>query len=438
LYIRRHFYIPDGLKLIALLTKAGRPDLCTELFVDKCHYIIDHLYLNVAVKKCKWTDFIPLHSQVLAEVLGTRDTPRVKRALLELGIIEVWKKNGRETYERGTRSKSYRFSKMYRHQDFHSVPIEDYKFIELLEWKRVKRSKRFVRDDAVRELIARSIQNIDYDVEAAQRFLKNTRFDSPDSENAYRYAVECFKNKHWLLADDPQGRLYHNWSQMARKLRRFASYKGRSLFAADVSACQPCLLSLLYEEDCNEKQRYVEIVKCNTFYPFLNDRLRQPCDLSDDDAKGEFKQEVFHRIFYGSNWSKPTEISGIFASEFPILARLVRKAKRHHHRDLPVRLQKIEADIVINEVAAELVRCYAREDFCLISVHDCLVTTEEFVDHCAHRLRTAFGNCLGFEPTVKIKRVTEDSVFPQVNGATRNYDLKQFNSPSAAERDVAA
>lgn len=213
--------------------------------VDKIHYVIDHLYLNVVMMKRKWTAFVPVHSQVLREVLGTRDAPKVKNALLELGIWEVRTNSGRQIYEPGERSKSYRFSRKFRRKEFHSVPIQERRFIELLERKRAQRFKNIVSNDTVRTLIARSIQNLDYDIEAAEDFLEETLFDSPDSENAHKYAVQCFKDKHWLFADDPQGRLYHNWSQMARRLRRFASHKGKALSMADVSACQPCLLSLL-------------------------------------------------------------------------------------------------------------------------------------------------------------------------------------------------
>jgi hypothetical protein len=413
--VGKDFYIPDDLNLRELLIQTGRSELCTDLIVDKAHYIIDRLYLNVAIMKYKWQDFAPLHSQVLAEVLGTRDGPMLKKVLLKLGIIEVHKKDGRETYERGKRSKCYRLSKTYWASDFRRVPIRDRGFIELLERKRVKRNCKVIGNNSVRQLVARSVENLDYNVDAAQEFIERARFKSINSENAYSYAVECYKSKEWLFASDAQGRLYHNMSQMARKLRRFASYNGKRLFAADISACQPCLLSLLYTKDCEEKRRYAEIVKNNEFYAFLNDRLDQPYDLSDEDSKGEFKEEVFHRIFYGSNWAEPSEMSEIFASEFPILANLIKEAKRHHKRDLPVKLQRIEADIVVGEVATELARLYSNRDLCLITVHDCIVTTEEYVHECADRLRSAFGNRLGFEPIVKEKQVTDDCVLDQAN-----------------------
>lgn len=210
---------------------------------------------------------------------------------------------------------------------------------------------------------------------------------------------------------------------MARKLRPFASYKGKPLWMADVSCCQPCLLSLLYEGDSDEKQRYIQVVKNSTFYSFLNERLSEPYDLSDEDTKRLFKQEVFHRIFYGSNWAKANELYQIFESEFPILVGLVRNAKWHHHRDLPVRLQTIEADFVINEVAAELASLHADEDFCLITVHDCLITTEEFIDECATQLRLAFKKRLGFEPTVKVKAITDPAVLREANAPKRDLEF---------------
>jgi hypothetical protein len=404
--VRTTFFIPDGLDLKQLLTDRGLNSLCSNLMLDKLHYVIDHLYLCVVIKKRKRAAFNPLHSQVLAEVLGTRDAPEVKKTLVELGVIEVQRRDGRETYEPGKQSKQYRFTERYRNARFYSVPIRSQAFAAHLDRKLTGRFERIVGNNAVMRLVARSIQDLDYDVEKARLFLNEFNFKTVDSENAYTYAVQCFEDKHWVFTADQRGRLYHNLTQMARKLRRFASYKGQELFAADVSACQPCLLSLLYEDDCDEKRRYIEIIKSDTFYAFLNKRLKQPYNLSDEDSKGQFKEEVFHRILYGSNWAKPTEMSQVFASEFPILANLVREAKRNHRRDLPLRLQKIESDIVINDVASEFIRSHQGEDFCLITIHDCLITTAEYVEECVKRLRIAFRNRLGFEPTVKIKAIT--------------------------------
>jgi hypothetical protein len=411
--VRTHFFIPDGLDLEQLLTKRGSNNLCTDLMLDKLHYVIDHLYLNVVMRKDEWTDFCPLHSQVLADVLGSRDAPKVKEALVELRIIEVLKTGGRESYEPKKRSKQYRFTKKYRGVSFHAVAIRRRGFAVRLEQKNLRRNESVIGNNGVRRVVASSIENLHYDIEGARRYLERMDFKTVNSQNAYRYAVQCFEDKHWLFADDQRGRLYHNFSQMARKLRRFASYNGQELFAADVSACQPCLLSLLYEDDCDEKRRYIEIVKSNTFYAFLNKRFKQPYDISGDASKAQFKQEVFHRILYGSKWAKPNEMSEVFASEFPTLARLVGEAKRRHHRDLPIRLQGIEAQIVINEAASGFIEAHPGEDFCLITVHDCLVTTEEYVGECARRLRTAFRNVLGFEPKIKIKRIT---VLDQQNG----------------------
>jgi hypothetical protein len=413
-------FVPIGLDMVQLLTEAGQSDLAKALMIDKLHYIIDRLYLNVVAMNHDWRDFMPLHSQVLGEVLGTRDAPAAKKILLALDIIQVREKDGAESYEPAKYSKGYRFSKEFRGKKFHAIPIQHHRFAKLLDRKHARQCSRFVGDNSVRNVLARSIREIDFDIAAAEEFLKHTAFKSLNSENAYKYAVQCFRDKHWLFAEDAQGRLYNNWSQMSRKLRRFASHRGRSLYAADVSACQPCLLSLLYEEDCDEKQRYVEIVKSNLFYPFLNDRLEVPYDLSDEDRKGAFKQEVFHRIFYGSNRAKPTPLSQVFADEFPILASLVRRAKRVRHRDLPVLLQKIEADVVINDVATELVKRHTSEDFCLITVHDCLVTTQEYLSDCEDCLRRAFRKRLGFEPTVKIKQVTEPCLLPRMNRAGRD------------------
>src|SRR6266478_3459537 len=126
--VRIDFFIPLGLDVVRLLEKR-QMDVCTSLLKDKLHYLIDRLYLSVVVMKHEWTDFIPIHSQVLADVLGTRDAPRVKKILLQLGIIEVQKNGGAETYKADGSSKRYRLSKKYRGREFHSVPIQNRRFV---------------------------------------------------------------------------------------------------------------------------------------------------------------------------------------------------------------------------------------------------------------------------------------------------------------------
>ena len=408
--MRETLFIPVDLDLPELLKQAGLNDLLTVARCDKLHYLIDRLYLGVVAMMYGWTSFVPINSQVLADVLGSRDAPKVKKALLDVGIIEVLRTKGREWYQPGERSKSYRFTKRFRKAPFHAVPIQNRRFKHLLERKRAARLARAIGDDSVRKLIADSIQKLDFDFDAASAFLDSTSFETDNVRIAYEYAVDSFRNREWLFVPDGQGRLYHNWSQMARRLRRFASYRGKPLWMADVSACQPCLLSLLYKEDCKEKEFYVDVVRNNRFYSFLNERLGTPFNLVNESEKKAFKQEVFHRVFYGSNRAKQTELREVFDSAFPTLSSLVRAAKRKHHRDLPVLLQSIEADIVINDVATGLATSFAASDMCLITVHDCIVTTEEYVYEVADRLKAAFAGRLGFVPNVKVARVTAQQI----------------------------
>jgi hypothetical protein len=85
------------------------------------------------------------------------------------------------------------------------------------------------------------------------------------------------------------------------------------------------------------------------------------------------------------------------------LAELIRHEKRRHHRDLPVWLQRVEADIVINSVALAFAQRHAGEDLCLLSMHDCFITTEEHVDELKSLLASEYEKTIGFVPKISVK-----------------------------------
>lgn len=54
-------------------------------------------------------------------------------------------------------------------------------------------------------------------------------------------------------------------------------------------------------------------------------------------------------------------------------------------------------------------RKHVGETVCLISLHDCLMTTEEHVEELKAMIETAFRRLLGFVPPVTVQQICDDA-----------------------------
>ena len=82
------------------------------------------------------------------------------------------------------------------------------------------------------------------------------------------------------------------------------------------------------------------------------------------------------------------------------------QCKWRHHRALPLELHRRESKLVIDQVATEFAKNHAGEDVCLISIHDCLVTTDKHKEDVQGRLEKALRDELNFDVPVKIEPIS--------------------------------
>lgn len=404
--MKKGFYIPSSLDLPKRLSDHG----CDEsklkpFYLDKYHYLIDNLRLRKVInKQAKWTDYMPVNAKILERMVTPQCAAVVKNDLVKVGVLE----RSRKLYRVGSHSLSYRFGEEFRDADFKLIPISDEKLIRRIERQRLSDISAATCAHAGRKLIAASVARLTFDATGARQHILCADYASDEAKASRFVFVRMFEANEFFFTSDEQGRVYHNFTSLPSDLRPFATFEGRGLFAIDVGNCQPALLSRLYSADCAEKRRYVALVKENRFYGHLNAKLSLPYDLLDSTEKREFKQLVFHKIFYGSNWGGAVELTDVFRREFPKLFDAVWQAKKRRHRDLPVSLQKLEAETVIDGVASEFARKHVGETACLISLHDCLITTEEHVDELKAMIESAFHALLGFAPPVTVARFSND------------------------------
>lgn len=402
----RFFYVPEGLDLTARLFAIGEQILTKPIHLEKFYYVIDNLYLRIVTHHAEWETYLGLHSRILIKILTSRWASQVKTLLIETNILE---KNPNCEYRNGYYAKQYRFTEKFRGTPFRRVPATDLKLVERIQKAHEFHRIKSVGDNPAKLLIQKSLLSMSFDATSAREFVATHQYDTADAKNRRFILIDYVVNMRTeSFSTDGAGRFYHALVGLARELRAFASWKGKPLYSVDVSNCQPALHSLLYPSNCEEKRKYVSLVSTNTFYFFINERLQVPFDLTRQ--KEQFKNAIFHYIFYGSPYAKEKEMQKVFGREFPILNSLIRQAKRYNTTDLPVRFQKVEADIVLNKVATEFALLHKDQDICLISIHDALVTTQEHTEEIRLLMSKHFLAVLGFEVLVKVTRMTQNVI----------------------------
>src|SRR5207253_3163221 len=77
---------------------------------------------------------------------------------------------------------------------------------------------------------------------------------------------------------------------------------------------------------------------------------------------------------------------------------------------LSKRLQRLEAQIVVERVANEFARKYSALSPCLLSLHDSLISTDEYVGELQAMLEREFEATIGFRPKIKTKRFNAEPI----------------------------
>ena len=212
--------------------------------------------------------YTPISSSHLHRIVN--DYASVIRDLIKLGIIE--KKPGRY-YDGGNRSlkqhrNAYRLKPDYRGNTVrivHAIPIKAAKanaYHNLL-------IKDAIGGNPNRQHIWDSMRRAEISEDAFQ-FIDGPLTINGDQRDCYRRSVEAVMNRElYFCTDGKTGRVFNNFSNLWSELRQFLTIDGESLCEIDIRNSQPLLASLLYPEDSEEKQRYLNVVLKGNFYRHL-------------------------------------------------------------------------------------------------------------------------------------------------------------------------
>jgi len=377
---------------------------------------------RVQAPRCEIDGFSPLCSIYLRKILGARNWPRVKRAALDVGLVEC-----NERYVPDERSKGYRLKEPYRGAKWAWRAVEDTRLAKRLEnWRASDRRRVWEMLKAGRCPVP--LESVEHLWDNLQRIRIDDTIDEPLT-NETQLAVELIRRGEWRLDVDEYGRVHTNVTNLKKTLRRRLSVGGKRLANCDVANSQPLFLGILFSKEVQKTSREAQITKtggregegqgqgqgrtlcCALFgnpgnlreYLAVCERgefyRRVGAHLDTDLDYDVLKQRVL-AVLYDKPWHR-NKVSQAMEACFPVVMAALREMKRDDYRRAAHLAQRTESDFIIGRCVGRLRR--EDPDLFITTIHDAIMTTAGAERIVRGIMREEFAR-LGVHPTVRVER----------------------------------
>jgi hypothetical protein len=398
----KRFYIPREVKEKNLLDDRYKKR-------SKLAYILHQIiYLSTFAPGYWERDFVPLYSKSLLKILGRRYRKYLDWLIGQDIIVE-----GKKGSTTSHRSNEYALAPEYR---------DDWTYWMCQDEDLIRRIREYTYEQKDAHLfwksqpyihLRRGLEKTDIDALNAQVWIE--RQDLTDGQK--RYYRECVQNIHegtnTVSLNPTNGRVQTPITSMAKELRSFLRLDGHSrLVELDITNSQPFFLALLVAECVSglggtKDGEQHEARSTYVLHPqnkdtqggYITDaregriyeRIAEENGLTREEAKSRCFEVLFSHPTHYQDRKKQ------FASVYPEVFNFCVDYKRKHgYRQLSVRLQQMEAEMM-EEVCLQL----HRRDTDVLTVFDSIIVKGED----AEEAREVFGNAFGgLEPEIE----TED------------------------------
>ena len=229
----------------------------------------------------------------------------------------------------------------------------------------VKAVDKAIAHDPLKRHLWDSLQRTTIDDEAFN-YVESPLSVSIHQRECYRMSVGAiFCKELYIKSDYRTGRVFTNVTNLWKQLRSFLSIDGESVCEVDIRNCQPLLASLLYPDESEERQKYLEVVLAGNFYRYLEKHSgRRYPDY------GHLKKLTFKQVFFGKNSDGTRRpLLRALMKEFPEMYEIITEMKKRHKNRLALALQEKEAFVVIHRIVPRLMNLGVP---CL-TVHDSVI-----------------------------------------------------------------
>jgi hypothetical protein len=268
-----------------------------------------------------------------------------------------------------------------------------------------------------------------------------------DEEKQYNYALhsivkieEALFNVH---RDSNVKRLHSAITSLPTSLRNTLTYENKQLVSVDIKNSQPYIANILLtrefwteENESRKNLRMKEIInsirnkdgiimyqysdssttpedvalfrECTsygTFYETVAEKF-QEIGLLTDASRDSFKKVILKTLYSSNRYSDIYKKT--FMHLFPEVDRIFRLVKENDKSILPVLLQVIESDIVLDIIAKRITE--EKPELFFITIHDSIITVDGCEAYIKRLIEEEMASIIGFAPTVEIEQLTVDKM----------------------------
>jgi hypothetical protein len=207
-------------------------------------------------------------------------------------------------------------------------------------------------------------------------------------------------------------RLFSSFAGSSRLGRRWWVHEsGQKLYALDVANSQPLILCTLFPNKLTtDMLLYKQLCEYGKFYEYLFVKAGYDLATMDEETRAWFKVELFREVYYGEvpksfSWCP---LAKLFAKQFPSVWELIKQEKAERHEQLAINMQRSEAHLVIDVVCRWLLQEY-NGAVPVITIHDSIVTTDEWKDVVKAKMEEAFKIKHDLSPLITAKKLMPDN-----------------------------
>ena len=393
-----HFYLPQNLDLKSLIKSNSKK----ERFFFHYAYVISSIYLSrFTNKKTKKDSLVHLKVDYLREIVSQRKTVQILRDLERWGIIEC-----DHIKKIGSKSFGYRIREPYNSSQFQKVLVTDKKITEKMNnWKEKQKKEAEAAGEDYLHLY-NFMWQIDIRYNQAIKFINENYIPFTDDFEARMTMVELIKERDIFFRVDKKGNRAHtNLSNLASDLRKFITYKGKTLAQVDLKNSQPFLFNLLIRNKIDwrnqiqveEYKKFKSLTEEGKFYEFLMNEFGIP--MENDEQRKSFKLLFFGRVFFDVNRTELKKEEKLFQSLFPTIFKFIREYKHEDYTNLAIQLQRAESKAIINECVRKIRN--DNPDMFISTIHDSIVVEPDNLEYAKQVIEDVFELNYNLKPGVK-------------------------------------
>jgi hypothetical protein len=176
----------------------------------------------------------------------------------------------------------------------------------------------------------------------------------------------------------------------------------RSLKPVPIDISKPMLSRRTGPNDGVKK--FYHLIVTGKLYKFISDEFKDKLGLEDSKnpllTRDSAKQFFIKTLYSDKNnvHSLSSKFMKVFSEDFPVVVNVINFIKSDSKRDFAYLLQRIESEFIINRIASPLSK--SNPNIPLYTIHDGIITTEEFADLLHETFQKVYISEFGLAPNI--------------------------------------